>query len=223
MAEESYQEHDLGNVYNAENVHSAADGHTGEVDNAHTLENIQEMDNAHENLLPEEVKLEPEEVQVAFLQEHPVKLEQEEAQVESLQEHVIKSEPEEMQVAENGSGGGEEKRWPGWPGENVFRMLVPSQKVGGIIGRKGEYIKKTCEETKARIKVLDGPHGTKERAVSSCYILLFEAFMITCYVECDCLRIMLCTYDNVKIAFNISTDGDESTPKGVVYQSMKAR
>ncbi|CAN4098150.1 unnamed protein product [Withania somnifera] len=44
-------------------------------------------------------------------------------------------------------------------------MLVPSQKVGGIIGRKGEYIKKTCEETKARIKILDGPPGSTERAV----------------------------------------------------------
>lgn len=59
-----------------------------------------------------------------------------------------------------------EKRWPGWPGENVFRILVPVQKVGSIIGRKGEYIKKTCEETKARIKILDGPPGTMERCVS---------------------------------------------------------
>ncbi|XP_057491859.1 flowering locus K homology domain isoform X2 [Actinidia eriantha] len=58
-----------------------------------------------------------------------------------------------------------EKRWPGWPGESVFRMLVPAQKVGSIIGRKGEYIKKMCEETKARIKILDGPPGTAERAV----------------------------------------------------------
>ncbi|KAL2478100.1 Floweringlogy domain [Forsythia ovata] len=56
-------------------------------------------------------------------------------------------------------------KWPGWPGESVFRMLVPAQKVGSIIGRKGEYIKKTCEETKARIKILDGPSGTRERAV----------------------------------------------------------
>lgn len=60
-----------------------------------------------------------------------------------------------------------EKRWPGWPGENVFRILVPVQKVGSIIGRKGEYIKKTCEETKARIKILDGPPGIMERCVSS--------------------------------------------------------
>ncbi|PIA31471.1 hypothetical protein AQUCO_04900046v1 [Aquilegia coerulea] len=62
-------------------------------------------------------------------------------------------------------GGPVEKRWPGWPGESVFRILVPSQKVGGIIGRKGEFIKKMCEETRARIKILDGPPGTQERAV----------------------------------------------------------
>ncbi|KAI7726529.1 hypothetical protein M8C21_016219 [Ambrosia artemisiifolia] len=58
-----------------------------------------------------------------------------------------------------------ENKWPGWPGENCFRILVPAQKVGVIIGRKGEYIKKTCEETRARIKILDGPPGTTERAV----------------------------------------------------------
>ncbi|KAK7277566.1 hypothetical protein RJT34_22581 [Clitoria ternatea] len=61
--------------------------------------------------------------------------------------------------------GNEIKKWPGWPGENVFRMLVPVQKVGSIIGRKGEFIKKITEETKARIKILDGPPGTAERAV----------------------------------------------------------
>lgn len=59
-----------------------------------------------------------------------------------------------------------EKRWPGWPGETVFRILVPVQKVGGIIGRKGEFIKKMCEESKARIKILDGHPGIPERAVS---------------------------------------------------------
>ncbi|KAJ8646473.1 hypothetical protein MRB53_008221 [Persea americana] len=58
-----------------------------------------------------------------------------------------------------------EKRWPGWPGETVFRLLVPAQKVGGIIGRKGEFIKKMTEESRARIKILDGPPGTAERAV----------------------------------------------------------
>lgn len=72
--------------------------------------------------------------------------------------------------ADESVAGGDEK-WPGWPGESVFRMLVPALKVGSIIGRKGEYIKKTCEETKARIKILDGPPGTRERAVSKFYVI----------------------------------------------------
>uniref|UniRef100_A0A0E0BUU4 K Homology domain-containing protein n=1 Tax=Oryza glumipatula TaxID=40148 RepID=A0A0E0BUU4_9ORYZ len=59
----------------------------------------------------------------------------------------------------------DEKKWPGWPGENVFRILVPAQKVGAVIGRKGEFIKKMCEESRARIKVLDGPPGVPDRAV----------------------------------------------------------
>jgi len=58
-----------------------------------------------------------------------------------------------------------DKKWPGWPGDSVFRILVPAQKVGAIIGRKGEFIKRICEESKARIKILDGPPGVPERAV----------------------------------------------------------
>ncbi|XP_020226714.1 RNA-binding KH domain-containing protein PEPPER [Cajanus cajan] len=58
-----------------------------------------------------------------------------------------------------------EKRWPGWPGHCVFRLIVPVLKVGSIIGRKGELIKKTCEETRARIRVLDGAVGTTDRIV----------------------------------------------------------
>ncbi|GMY20803.1 flowering locus K homology domain isoform X1 [Fagus crenata] len=76
------------------------------------------------------------------------------------------SEPEQKQGRDEESViGGGEKKWPGWPGESVFRMLVPAQKVGSIIGRRGEFIKKIVEETKARIKILDGPPGTAERAV----------------------------------------------------------
>lgn len=59
-----------------------------------------------------------------------------------------------------------EKRWPGWPGDCVFRLIVPVGKVGSIIGRKGELIKKMCEETRARIRVLDGAVGTPDRVVS---------------------------------------------------------
>jgi rRNA processing protein Krr1/Pno1 len=47
----------------------------------------------------------------------------------------------------------------------VFRILVPVTKVGAVIGRKGDFIKKMCEESKARIKVLEGPQGVPERAV----------------------------------------------------------
>lgn len=61
-----------------------------------------------------------------------------------------------------------EKRWPGWPGNCVFRLIVPVLKVGSIIGRKGELIKKMCEETRARIRVLDGAVGTPDRIVSAC-------------------------------------------------------
>ncbi|KAL2340528.1 hypothetical protein Fmac_008468 [Flemingia macrophylla] len=58
-----------------------------------------------------------------------------------------------------------EKRWPGWPGDCVFRLIVPVGKVGSIIGRKGELIKKTCEETRSRIRVLDAPLTTPDRIV----------------------------------------------------------
>ncbi|XAR63746.1 hypothetical protein NMG60_11023795 [Bertholletia excelsa] len=58
-----------------------------------------------------------------------------------------------------------DKKWPGWPGDCVFRLIVPVLKVGSIIGRKGELIKKMCEETRARIRVLDGPVGTPDRIV----------------------------------------------------------
>ncbi|XP_044482874.1 flowering locus K homology domain isoform X2 [Mangifera indica] len=76
------------------------------------------------------------------------------------------SQPQQkLEHEEDSAAGGGEKKWPGWPGESVFRMLVPAQKVGSIIGRKGEFIKKIVEETRARIKILDGPPGTTERAV----------------------------------------------------------
>uniref|UniRef100_A0A0D6QW69 K Homology domain-containing protein n=1 Tax=Araucaria cunninghamii TaxID=56994 RepID=A0A0D6QW69_ARACU len=58
-----------------------------------------------------------------------------------------------------------DKKWPGWPGETVFRLIVPVQKTGSIIGRKGELIKKMCEETRARIKILEGVEGATDRVV----------------------------------------------------------
>lgn len=57
------------------------------------------------------------------------------------------------------------QKWPGWPGDNVFRLVVPLVKVGSIIGRKGELVKKMCEETGARIRILEGPLGNADRVV----------------------------------------------------------
>ncbi|KAK6131670.1 hypothetical protein DH2020_034577 [Rehmannia glutinosa] len=54
-------------------------------------------------------------------------------------------------------------KWPGWPGYTVFRIVVPVLKVGGIIGRKGDLIKKLVEDTRAKIRVLDGPITSPDR------------------------------------------------------------
>ncbi|KAF9681398.1 hypothetical protein SADUNF_Sadunf06G0221800 [Salix dunnii] len=67
-------------------------------------------------------------------------------------------------VTEEGQPQGSDK-WPGWPGDNVFRLIVPVSKVGSIIGRKGELVKKMCDETRARIRILEGPLGISDRIV----------------------------------------------------------
>lgn len=121
----------------------------------HAYENEVEHDNEHDNEVEHTQEIEVE-------QEH----ETEENEPEGdIPENLNPDEEQGLAVADKPVVRGGEK-WPGWPGESIFRMLVPAQKVGSIIGRKGEYIKKTCEETKARIKILDGPPGTRERAVS---------------------------------------------------------
>ncbi|KAL6585542.1 hypothetical protein OROMI_002186 [Orobanche minor] len=56
-------------------------------------------------------------------------------------------------------------KWPGWPGYSVFRLVVPVLKVGCIIGRKGDLVKKLVEETRARVRVLDGPLTSPDRIV----------------------------------------------------------
>ncbi|KAG8477753.1 hypothetical protein CXB51_027553 [Gossypium anomalum] len=83
--------------------------------------------------------------------------------IETPEDLAVPLQPEETKM--QGAGGDGEKKWPGWPGENVFRMLVPAQKVGTIIGPKGEFIRNISDESRARIKILDGPPTTSERAV----------------------------------------------------------
>ncbi|KAF8677165.1 hypothetical protein HU200_046637 [Digitaria exilis] len=64
-------------------------------------------------------------------------------------------------------GDGEEatQRWPGWPGMSVFRLVVPADKVGCIIGRGGGIVKRICDETRARVHVLDAERGAANRIV----------------------------------------------------------
>lgn len=85
-------------------------------------------------------------------------------------EFELASSPVEVNAASASAAGvgsnSADKKWPGWPGDCVFRLIVPVLKVGSIIGRKGELIKKMCEETRARIRILDAPVGTPDRIVS---------------------------------------------------------
>ena len=74
---------------------------------------------------------------------------------------------EDAGEVENGKAAVE--KWPGWPGYNVFRLIVAVSKVGSIIGRKGELVKKICDETRARIRILEGPLGTPDRIVCSLF------------------------------------------------------
>lgn len=81
----------------------------------------------------------------------------------------------------------EAAKWPGWPGHCVFRLIVPVLKVGSIIGRKGDLIKKMCEETRARIRVLDGPSGSPDRIVS--LSLCFFVFVLILWYCCDLVTV----------------------------------
>jgi hypothetical protein len=66
---------------------------------------------------------------------------------------------------EKGDGEEARPRWPGWPGASVFRLLVPAEKVGGLIGRRGSTIKRLCDETRARVRVIDAAHAAADRIV----------------------------------------------------------
>ncbi|KAJ0964325.1 hypothetical protein J5N97_029447 [Dioscorea zingiberensis] len=57
------------------------------------------------------------------------------------------------------------ERWPGWPGDSVFRLVIPVVKVGSVIGRGGRSIRKLCKETRARVRILDGPASSPDRIV----------------------------------------------------------
>lgn len=107
---------------------------------------------------------------------------------ETQPENAVISNPEDIHMETVGTDPqsktitSPEKKWPGWPGECVFRIIVPVLKVGSIIGRKGDIIKKMCEDTKARIRVLDAPLGTPDRIVSF-HFLSFTIHNDMCFYQ----------------------------------------
>ncbi|KAK6126560.1 hypothetical protein DH2020_039703 [Rehmannia glutinosa] len=111
----------------------------------------------------------------------------------------------------------EEKKakWPGWPGHSAFRLVVPAQKVGGIIGRKGDIVKKLVEETGARVRVLDGPLNSSERIV----ILHFSPFVHACLWCLDLLNFAASDFERAK--FQVLISGKEE-PDAALPPAMDA-
>lgn len=50
-------------------------------------------------------------------------------------------------------------------GETLFRILCPSDKTGGVIGKGGATIRQVREETGAKIRIDDAVHGSDERVI----------------------------------------------------------
>ncbi|WVZ79049.1 hypothetical protein U9M48_026676 [Paspalum notatum var. saurae] len=56
-------------------------------------------------------------------------------------------------------------RWPGRPGASVFRLVVPADKGGAVIGHRGEAVQRLRHETRAHVHVFDPAHGAASRIV----------------------------------------------------------
>ncbi|XP_015880572.3 KH domain-containing protein At4g18375 [Ziziphus jujuba] len=51
------------------------------------------------------------------------------------------------------------------PGDTVYRILCPSRKIGGVIGKGGNIVKTLREATQAKITVADSVPGSDERVI----------------------------------------------------------
>lgn len=51
------------------------------------------------------------------------------------------------------------------PADTVYRILCPSRKIGGVIGKGGNIVKSLREETQAKITVADTIPGSEERVI----------------------------------------------------------
>ncbi len=120
-------------------------------------------------------------------------LSQEQQQEQQQQEEEVQQKDGGISVSQKRDRDEQEKeadkKWSGWPGDNAFRLMVPVQKVGGIIGRKGEFVKKMCEDTRSRIKILEGVPGTPERIVCSS-----SSSSFSCINSQPALRKIACTH-----------------------------
>jgi poly(rC)-binding protein 2/3/4 len=50
-------------------------------------------------------------------------------------------------------------------GDTVYRILCPSRKIGGVIGKGGNIVKALREETQSKITVADSVQGSDERVI----------------------------------------------------------
>ncbi|OWM71687.1 hypothetical protein CDL15_Pgr005875 [Punica granatum] len=55
--------------------------------------------------------------------------------------------------------------WPAWPVPSVFRMLLPPQKLDGLLRHDGEHIEKLFAKTGAHIRIVDDPFGMALKVV----------------------------------------------------------
>ncbi|KAJ1295772.1 hypothetical protein BS78_01G248200 [Paspalum vaginatum] len=85
--------------------------------------------------------------------------------IKSNEERVLKLGSVDDEDSDDVTSSAAENRFPGWPGTSVFRMLIPAQKVGAIIGHKGDRVKRLCEKTKACVHIIGGHLCAAEQAV----------------------------------------------------------
>ena len=62
--------------------------------------------------------------------------------------------------------------------EDSFLLSFSLSQVGLIIGKKGAWIKQLCQETGARVKVMEAIPRTEERGVSCAVVALRSALAI---------------------------------------------
>jgi transcription antitermination factor NusA-like protein len=74
--------------------------------------------------------------------------------------------------------------------ETVFRLLAPVAKVGNIIGRNGDHVRKVRLETGARVKIYDGDEEAEERLV--CVLSTEEVLSQYCAAQDALVRCAMC-------------------------------